>query len=83
MKGIIEQEIEEFADKTGEYPKRVEVSQKEWDILQNELKRELIELNTKSIIFINEDNITFPFFTFSSYFIFLLFKYSSKLKFDS
>ena len=55
MKGIIEQEIEEFADKTGEYPKRVEVSQKEWDILQNELKRELIELNTKSIIFINED----------------------------
>lgn len=40
MKGIIEQEIEKYADKTGEYPKKVEVSQKEWNTLQKELKTE-------------------------------------------
>lgn len=55
MKGIIEQEIEKYADKTGEYPKKVEVSQKEWDILQNELKREITQLSKKNVIFTNED----------------------------
>ena len=45
MKGIIEEEIENFADKYGKYPKYVEVSETEWNKLQKELKRELAELH--------------------------------------
>lgn len=49
MKGIIEQEIEKYADKTGEYPKKVEVSQKEWNTLQKELKTEMKKMTTNSV----------------------------------
>ena len=44
MKGIIEQEIENYADKYEKYPESVEVSETEWNKLQKELKRELLEL---------------------------------------
>lgn len=44
MKGIIEEEIEKFADKYGKYPEVVEVSETEWNKLQKELIRELTEL---------------------------------------
>lgn len=61
MKGIIEQEIEKFADKTGEYPKKVEVSQKEWNTLQKELKTEYLKLhpNNKNTDLLDEDVIVF------------------------
>lgn len=41
MKGIIEQEIENYADKNGSYPKTVEVSQREFTILEKEIIKEL------------------------------------------
>ena len=44
MKGIIEQEIEKYAERTGEYPKTVRVSPKEYDILQKELSKEYYEI---------------------------------------
>lgn len=61
MKGIIEQKIEEFADKTGEYPKKVEVSQKEWNTLQKELKTEVRKLHpsNKNKDLLDEDVLVF------------------------
>ena len=57
MKGIIEQKIEEFADRTGEYPKKIEVSQKEWNTLQKELKNEYKKLppNNKNSDLLDDD----------------------------
>lgn len=59
MKGIIEQEIEKYADRTGEYPEVVEVSQKEWDTLQKELKTELKRWFTNNQVNLDKDINTF------------------------
>ena len=45
MKGIIEKEIEKYADKNGEYPILVEVTESEYKTLKKELKREFQEIN--------------------------------------
>ena len=47
MKGIIEEEIEKFADKYGKYPEIVEVSETEWNKLQKELRKELTDLGIR------------------------------------
>ena len=47
MKGIIEEEIEKFADKYGKYPEIVEVSETEWNKLQKELRKEFLDLGIR------------------------------------
>lgn len=44
MKGIIEKEIEKYADKNGEYPKLVEVTENEYKTIRKELKREFQQI---------------------------------------
>lgn len=40
MKGIIEDAIEEYAYKKGEYPKLIEVTEREYNALNKEVKKE-------------------------------------------
>lgn len=47
MKGIIEEEIEKVADRTGEYPRVIELTEKEFDILKREMEKEYQDVRRK------------------------------------
>jgi hypothetical protein len=47
VKGIIEREIENYANKYNEYPKEIRIGEKEYYILNKEVKKEYLSIGKK------------------------------------